>query len=255
MDLAGIQEMDMTPSYTEQAQPVTLSFFSDILSIYVNINSAIEETIYYDTDMDKLLKGVVHFKKRDFEKHRGLFEGLGRDQKPHTLFIGCADSRVVPSLITKTLPGELFIVRNIANIVPPYRMADEYLATTSAIEYAVQMLNVENIVVCGHSNCGGCASLYQEQNEKLPHTRKWMELASSVKESVESQISEDDPLAREWLTEQSNVVEQMKHLLTYPFIAERFKEGSLDIMGWHYIIETGEVYGYDRNEGCFNPLN
>ena len=172
MDLAGIQEMDMTPSYTEQAQPVTLSFFSDILSIYVNINSAIEETIYYDTDMDKLLKGVVHFKKRDFEKHRGLFEGLGRDQKPHTLFIGCADSRVVPSLITKTLPGELFIVRNIANIVPPYRMADEYLATTSAIEYAVQMLNVENIVVCGHSNCGGCASLYQEQNEKLPHTRK-----------------------------------------------------------------------------------
>ena len=77
-----------------------------------------------------------------------------------------------------------------------------------------------------------------------------MELASSVKESVESQISEDDPLAREWLTEQSNVVEQMKHLLTYPFIAERFKEGSLDIMGWHYIIETGEVYGYDRNEAA-----
>jgi carbonic anhydrase len=205
--------------------------------------------------MDKLLKGIVHFKKEDFEKHRGLFSSLSREQQPHTLFIGCADSRIVPTLITKTLPGELFIIRNIANMVPPYRLADEYLSTTSAIEYAVQVLNVDNIIVCGHSNCGGIASLYSHSKNPIPHTNKWMELAEPIKAQVEAQVSSEDPSAREWLTEQSNVVEQMKHLLTYPYIKERFKEGKLDIMGWYYIIETGEVFGYDRNEECFNLLN
>lgn len=205
--------------------------------------------------MDKLLKGIVHFKREDFEKHRSLFSSLSREQQPHTLFIGCADSRIVPSLITKTLPGELFIIRNIANMVPPYRLADEYLSTTSAIEYAVQVLNVGNIIVCGHSNCGGIASLYTQSESPLPHTKKWMELAEPIKAQVESQVSSEDPSAREWLTEQSNVVEQMKHLLTYPYITELFKEGKLDIMGWYYIIETGEVFGYDRDEECFNLLN
>lgn len=201
------------------------------------------------------MKGIVHFKKKDFEKHRSLFTSLGREQQPHTLFIGCADSRIVPTLITKTLPGELFIIRNIANMVPPYRLADEYLSTTSAIEYAIQVLKVDNIIVCGHSNCGGCASLYSNSTQALPHTKKWMELAEPIKAQVEAQISPEDISAREWLTEQSNIVEQMKHLLTYPFIAERFKKGDLDIMGWYYIIETGEVFGYDRNEECFNLLN
>ncbi len=205
--------------------------------------------------MDKLLKGIVHFKKEDFETHRALFGSLGRQQKPHTLFVGCSDSRVVPSLITKTLPGELFIVRNVANIVPPYRRADEYLATTSANEYAVRVLEVENIIVCGHSNCGGCASLYDEKREDLPHTSKWMELAAPVKAKVEAQIPEGDKSAREWLTEQYNVVEQLKHLISYPYIADKFQEGKLSIQGWHYIIETGEVFGYDREQGCFNLLN
>lgn len=205
--------------------------------------------------MDKLLKGIVHFKKDDFEKHRSLFSSLSRKQQPHTLFIGCADSRVVPSLITKTLPGELFIIRNVANMVPPYRLANEYLSTTSAIEYAVQVLEVENIIICGHSNCGGMASLYYESEKPIPHTKKWMELAEPVKAQVKAQLPPDDPSAREWLTEQSNVVEQMKHLLTYPFIAERFKDKKLDILGWYYIIETGEVFGYDREEECFNLLN
>lgn len=205
--------------------------------------------------MDKLLKGIVRFRKEDFESHRSLFSSLSRSQKPHTLFIGCADSRIVPSLITKTLPGELFIVRNVANMVPPWRQADEYLSTTSAIEYAVQVLEVDNIIVCGHSNCGGCAALHKEIHRELPHTHKWLELAKGVREKVEDQLAEPDEAAREWLTEQTNVVEQMKHLLSYPYIAERFKEGKLEIRGWYYIIETGEVYGYDREESVFKLLN
>ena len=205
--------------------------------------------------MDKLLKGIVQFRKEDFESHRSLFSSLSRSQTPHTLFIGCADSRVVPSMITKTLPGELFIVRNVANMVPPYRLADEYLSTTSAIEYAVQVLEVDNIIICGHSNCGGCAALHKEIHDDLPHTHKWLELASGVRETVEARLPEPDEAAREWLTEQTNIVEQMKHLLSYPYIADRYMEGKLEIRGWYYIIETGEVYDYDREESVFKLLN
>ena len=207
--------------------------------------------------MEKLINGVVEFRSRDYEEHKELFTSLGRQQKPHTLFIGCSDSRIVPSLITKTLPGELFIIRNVANLVPKFRLADEYLSTTSAIEYAVQVLEVENIIICGHSNCGGCAALYKQEGdfEKLPHTHKWLELAGPVKQQVEERLPEDDPAAREWLTEQTNIVEQMKHLLTYPYIARRYKKGRLSIQGWYYIIETGEIYSYDKEAGYFELMN
>lgn len=207
--------------------------------------------------MDKILKGIVAFRKHDFEAHKALFEKLGRSQKPHTLFIGCSDSRVVPNLITRTLPGELFMVRNIANLVPIYREADEFLATTSVIEYAVQALKVENIIVCGHSNCGGCEALYLSDDEliDLPHTRKWLQLALPVKEKVLSLPESQDPAVREWLTEQINVVEQMKHLLTYPFIREKYQKGEIKITGWHYIIETGEIFAYNKETGAFDLID
>lgn len=207
--------------------------------------------------MEKLLNGIVEFRKQDFEEHRRLFSSLGKKQTPHTLFIGCSDSRVVPSLITKTLPGELFIVRNVANIVPKFRLADEYLSTTSAIEYAVQVLEVENIIVCGHSNCGGCAAIHTPavQMEALPHTRKWLELSGPVKQQVDAICPPDDPAAREWMTEQTNVLEQVKHLLTYPYIKDRFQQGKLQIQGWYYIIETGEVFGYNKEKEFFELIN
>ena len=203
--------------------------------------------------MKKLLDGLVRFRQEDFEAHRSLFKELGSQQKPHTLFIACSDSRVDPNLITGTLPGELFIIRNIANLVPPYRETMEYAATTSAIEYAVQVLEVENIIVCGHSNCGGCAAGLKDPSElsSLPHTRKWLELAATVREQVLDAIPQDDTEAREWMMEQANVVEQLKHLLSYPYIRQRAESGRLALSGWHYIIETGEVFIYDRNSGEF----
>ncbi|KAF0201318.1 MAG: Carbonic [Bacteroidetes bacterium] len=206
--------------------------------------------------MDDFNIKATKFRLNDFEANRQHFEMLGRQQNPHTLFIGCSDSRVVPSLITQSVPGELFIVRNIANLVPPYRESGEYLATTSAVEYAVQILNVKNIIVCGHSNCGGCAALYQAPKdlEKIPHTRRWLELAMPVKEKVLKMVPETDHAAREWLTEQVNVVEQLGHLLTYPYIKERVQDGSIRIFGWHYIIPTGDIYQYDKDSGQFDLL-
>lgn len=203
--------------------------------------------------MENLLKGIVAFRENDFAEHKDLFSDLGKGQQPHTLFIGCSDSRVVPNLITRTLPGELFMVRNIANIVPIYRQADEFLATTSAIEYAIQVLNVKNIIVCGHSNCGGCSALFLDEQQlmHIPHTRKWLQLAKPVREKVLEQLPDGDRAAREWLAEQTNIVEQMKHLLTYPFIREKYQQKELSIMGWYYIIETGEIYNYNKDSGFF----
>ena len=207
--------------------------------------------------MKKLIEGAVAFRQNDFEKHEQLFSELEKEQKPHTLFIGCSDSRVVPSMITATGPGELFIIRNIANIVPPYQASGEYLAAVSAIEFAVESLEVENIVVCGHSNCGGCAALFKpaEYFQKLPHTRKWLELALPVKEKVMKMLPDGNFASREWLAEQMNVVEQIRHLLSYPFIAEKYVKGLLAINGWHYIIETGEIYSYNADKGLFELIN
>ena len=202
--------------------------------------------------MQSLFDGVKEFNSNDFLEHKELFEKIGRNQDPHTLFIGCSDSRVVPNLITNTLPGELFVIRNIANIVPIYRQSEEFLATTSAIEYAVKMLNVSTILVCGHSNCGGCSALFMDTNSgnDIPHTRKWMELAKSVKDKM-VKLRIQDPAVREWMTEQLNIVEQMNHLLSYPYIAEKYEKGELDILGWYYIIETGEVFNYEKKTNRF----
>ncbi len=205
-----------------------------------------KDSLYYK----RLYEGIKKFQTNEFIPRQQFFEDLGQNQNPHTLFIGCSDSRVVPSLITQTFPGELFVVRNIANLIPFYKKhSDTYLATTAAIEYAVNQMNVSNIIVCGHSNCGGCAALYQDKELKnLPHTRKWMELAHPVKKIVEEKIAKNKITLeqRSVITEQLNIVEQMGHLLKYSYIKKRVKEGTINVMGWYYNIEKGEIYNYDK---------
>ena len=207
--------------------------------------------------MEKLFKGVAKFRQEDFEAHKDLFQKLSRTQKPHTLFVGCSDSRVVPDLITRTKPGELFTVRNIANIVPPYRHTEEYASTTSAVEYAVLALEVRNIIVCGHSNCGGCAALNQapEELSKLPNVRRWLEISKEVPGRVDRHMETESPKKREWLTEQINILVQMRNLLTYPYILERYKQGRLNICGWYYVIETGEIFNFNDKTETFELVN
>ncbi|HEQ72010.1 MAG TPA: carbonic anhydrase [Spirochaetia bacterium] len=207
--------------------------------------------------MNSLFDGILHFQEHDYEQNKEYFQTIGRKQNPHTLFIGCSDSRIVPSLITNTLPGELFVVRNIANIVPHYRLTGEYVATTSAVEYALNVLKIDNIVVCGHSNCGGCYALWDEGLlADVPHTRHWLELAARVKDKVGRHFEGRpvDVREREWLTEQYNIVEQMRHLLSYPGVKDRYKSGSLKVFGWYYIIESGEVYNYDSARELFDKV-
>jgi carbonic anhydrase len=205
--------------------------------------------------MEYLFDGVREFSGNDYQEMKRLFRQIGRGQQPHTLFIGCSDSRIVPNLITKTLPGELFVIRNIANLIPLYRESQELLATTSAVEYAVKVLGVDNILICGHSNCGGCKAVYmsEEESKDIPHTRRWLELMHPVKNKVEA-FGIEDELDKEILTEQLNIVEQMNHLLTYPYIREKYESGKLNILGWYYVIETGEVFNYDVKEKLFRKI-
>jgi len=204
---------------------------------------------------EKLFRGVLNFKQEDFEAHKDLFKELKEGQKPHTFYIGCSDSRIVPNLITKTMPGEVFVVRNIANIVPPFEINDgTYKCTASILEYAVKYLEVENILVCGHSNCGGLKALFypQEKLEKLPNVKKWLEIIDDVKVAVKD--IEDEKL-REWEVEQLNVIKQLDNLMTYPFVKERVESGKLNLIGWYYIIETGEVYNYNKEKNEFELIN
>ncbi len=202
--------------------------------------------------MKDLFKGVKKFCSSEYSKNKKLFKGLEQSQSPHTLFICCSDSRVLPDLITKSLPGELFVVRNIANLIPYWRRSDEYLATTSAIEYAVLILKVENIVVCGHSDCGGCRALMNpEAAKEAVHVPKWMELAAKAKEKV---LSNSGGHCESGLLEKENVLQQIEHLMTYPFVRDRRASGKLNVYGWYYDIGEGRVYNYDWNKKEFTSI-
>ena len=210
--------------------------------------------------MKELFEGAIKFQEEDFNAHKDLYESLKKHQEPHTLFISCVDSRVVPNLITNTLPGDLFVVRNIGNIVPPYKesqtLREGYLATTAAIEYALTILEIQNIIICGHSNCGACAAIYEPPTklEQTPYVKKLISLLNPVKQKVES-LKPNSKSKRIWLTEQINIEQQLENLMTYPFVEERFDRGELRIYGWYYIIETGEILNYNLISREFKPIS
>ncbi len=209
--------------------------------------------------MKELFEGAIKFQEEDFVEYQELYESLKKQQNPHTLFISCADSRVVPNIITNSDPGDLFVVRNIGNIIPPYTesnsMRSGYLATTSAIEYALTILDVQNIIVCGHSNCGACSAIFEppENLKDAPYVQKWLKLLEPAKQKVLAQ----NPSSRAkkiWLAEQINVELQLENLMTYPFVEEKFDRGELSVYGWYYIIETGEILNYNMIKREFKPI-
>jgi carbonic anhydrase len=206
--------------------------------------------------MNKLFDGVKEFSNEEFEKNQELFRELVDSHQPHTLFIACSDSRVVPTLITNSLPGELFIIQNVANIVPYYRQSTEFVATTSAVEYAVLVLGVQNIVVCGHTDCGGCRAYYHQSEilSQTPHTEKWLQLMDPIRENVQEIQQHFGDAEVGWLVEQQNVILQLNHLLTYPFVKERYENGDLQLYGWYYDIEHGTVYDYNNEKRVFQKI-
>lgn len=195
-----------------------------------------------------LIEGLQRFRSQHFPRYREHYERLvSEGQKPSALFLGCSDSRILPDVLTGTGPGELFIVRNVGNLVPPYEDVNGYYGISAAIEFGVLALEVSDIIVCGHSHCGAIRALYDPPNPRTPHVNRWLELAHGAR--VEEPIGED--MLRK--TEQRSVALQLSRLMEYPMVRERVEKGRLAVHGWHYIIERGEVLILDVDRGDFVP--
>ncbi|WP_075595967.1 carbonic anhydrase [Novacetimonas hansenii] len=196
-----------------------------------------------------LLHGVERFNTEVFPKNRDLFASLADQQAPGTLFIACADSRVNPSLITQTKPGELFVLRNIGNIVPAY--GEMLGGVSSAIEYAVLALKVSHIIVCGHSDCGAMKALLDPDPSKLakmPTVASWLRNAEAARAVLE--VSDAGPASVRSLAEQ-NVLLQISHLRTHPAVAAGLARNTLTLQGWFYDIPSGEVVILDETSRHF----
>jgi len=203
--------------------------------------------------MQSLLDGIHAFQAQYFASHRELFTQLAQSgQRPETLFITCSDSRVVPNLITSAAPGELFIVRNIGNIVPSVDLAG---GTSAAIEYAVEVLKIQNVIVCGHTHCGAMQAVLAPQSvEHLPRVKRWLAQGDRLRSIVSERYSHLTDAERLTAAVEENVLVQLENLRAFSFVARRLDEGTLRMNGWVFKIETGEVFDYDPKLGQFVPM-
>jgi carbonic anhydrase len=203
--------------------------------------------------MQKLVDGVHAFRAQYFARHRRLFRRLVEGgQHPEVLFITCSDSRVVPNLITSTEPGDLFLVRNVGNVVPHVTVPG---GTAAAIEYAVEVLGVTNVIVCGHTHCGAInAILNPETMNNLPFVRRWLAQGERVRAIVAERYGHLDEPARMLAAVQENVLVQLENLRAFPNVGERLDRGVLTMSGWVYDIPTGDVFDYDPSTGQFGPI-
>ncbi len=195
---------------------------------------------------DELLLRLRRFHSNYFPLHQQRFQDLvAQGQHPKTLFIGCSDSRLVPYLLTGAGPGELFIVRNVGALVPPYDGSHGLHGTMAAIEYAVLNLHVERVIVCGHSHCGAIRAAYEGVPEEARALQAWLKLAQEALLPVQSS---PEALLR---TEQRSVVLQLERLMDYPMVRREVEAGRLTLHGWHYVIEDGEIHVFDAQQAGF----
>jgi carbonic anhydrase len=203
--------------------------------------------------MKKVLRGLQEFKANYYQNHIELFEKLVHGQKPRVLFITCADSRINPNLLTQTEIGELFIIRNAGNIIPPFGAANSGEGAT--IEYAIHSLEIQHIIVCGHSHCGAMKGLLQlnDLREELPLMYGWLKHAEATRRLVKENYSHYQGKELLEITTAENVLTQIQNLKTYPVIQSKLCQGKLHIYGWIYYLETGEVFAYDPDTRSYIP--
>jgi carbonic anhydrase len=210
-----------------------------------------------DNRLHEFEKGHEAFQKIRFNQSKERFKKLvSEGQNPKALFIGCSDSRVMPAMITGSKPGDLFIVRNIGNFVAPFNPDADFHATASAIEYATSILEVSDIIVCGHSHCGAIEALYKEieQTPENIHTTKWLDLGQEAKKVAMLAYKNESAEKMLRYTEKISVVYQIDNLLTYPGIKRRVEEGTLFLHAWYYHMENGDIEYYDDENYEFKPL-
>lgn len=209
--------------------------------------------------MQKLIEGVHKFQVEKFGRYRELFRRLSREgQNPHTLFITCSDSRVLAELITQSQPGDLFVVKNVGNIVPPADVTGSTNSTAAAIEFAVEVLKVADIVVCGHSQCGAMEALMhpKPQFASMPHLDEWLRTAEPVRRTIESAYGHlTSKIERTTAAAEENVLFALENLHSYPAVQRRLADGSMRLHGWFFKIASAELFAYDPELMQFAPLS
>jgi carbonic anhydrase len=204
--------------------------------------------------LQHIVDGFMRFRHEVFPEQEELFKKLATAQRPRAMFIACADSRIVPELITQSSPGDLFVTRNVGNVVPPYGQMNGGVST--AIEYAVVALGVHHIIICGHSDCGAMRAVLNPQTlEKMPTVKAWLQHAEVARTVVQDNCQCATEQESMHVLTQENVIAQLQHLRTHPSVASKMASGQLFIHGWVYSIETSEILAYDAEQDRFLPLD
>jgi carbonic anhydrase len=201
---------------------------------------------------DDLVQRLARFERRFFPRYRDEYRRLVVEgQRPRTLFIGCSDSRIVPYVLTGTGPGDLFVVRNVGNLIPPFRDGGGDPAIGAALEFAVLGLRVRDVVICGHSHCGAIRALYEAPDAlaSTPHLARWLEHG---RDAVLPVTATEEALRR---TEQRSIVLGLERLMGYPAVAAAVARGEVFLHGWHYVIEDGRILVLDVDTGTFVPTD
>jgi carbonic anhydrase len=203
--------------------------------------------------VQRLIEGIHQFQSEDFLPMQGLFQQLAKGQQPETLFITCSDSRIDPNLLTRSKPGDLFILRNAGNIIPPHSAGNG--GETATIEFAVAALGVKDIIICGHSHCGAMQGLLRpERVASLPAVSSWLAHADTTRRIIRDNYAHLDGDRLLTAAVEENVLVQLENLRTHPAVGSRLKQGDLHLHGWVYKIETGEVFAYDVGKAQFVKL-
>jgi carbonic anhydrase len=204
--------------------------------------------------MQKLIRGIVDFRKDKLTQYREKFSALALEQNPDALFVACCDSRVVPDEFASTDPGDLFMIRNIGNLIPPYDKDNDNISVSAAIEFSMKCLQIRDIIICGHSSCGAMVRVLNSNYQPdLVALDTWLTNVIPSYEKFKSgyQINGSENLDPKDKLSQINVVQQLEHLKTYPLVRARMAEKTIDIHGWWFDLATANVYHYLESENRF----
>lgn len=198
----------------------------------------------------------MKFRQKYFEGQKDFYKNLvEQGQQPKYLVVACSDSRVDPSLILNCKPGDLFVIRNVANLIPPYEIDTHYHGTSAALEFGICGLEIEEIILLGHSQCGGMLSLVSNQGQTEGNfISKWMELAQVSCETTLGEKQDLPALDRANLCAKSALLGSLNNLQSFPWISDRLKAGKLSIHLWYFDLASGLIYSYDQNSKEFEPL-
>jgi carbonic anhydrase len=210
-------------------------------------------------DIDTLLEGYQKFREHYYDASNAHFEELIRwGQRPKILMIACSDSRVDPALVLNSQPGDLFMIRNVANLIPPFEDDQAYHGTSAALEFGICVLGIQHVILFGHTQCGGIQSLFSpslpQETQHKKFVTKWMELARPAHQAVLEHHAHESLEEKVTLCGQYSLVHSLQNLMTFPWISEKVQNKSLTLHAWNFDLSQGRLEAFDAQENCFKPL-